>query len=261
MQRIIILTFLISSMILFGCEKKGESIEEKEEESEHILLERSGVKVPISESGKIYYDVDIEAGAPFLESIDTFLNWYTPEELEKVEKLIIENRIPATGDIYPLKTTAGIERLQNLKEFNIGSSGIERLDGIDRLQYLEKISLLDNNISEVHGIENLKNLKGLNLIGNPISSIENIAPSEFLISIALDRTKITTLDGIERFPNLLSFGANSNALVDVTALASLKKLEGVEILSTRNNFNEESIRLMKKMKEENPDLYLEWELK
>lgn len=253
-----IFLFLILSCIFLGCEKTENNGNEREAP---IVLEHSGVRVRILNEKQISYRVDIENGVPFLESIDAFLNWYTPKELENVERLIIRNRIPSTGEITPLVTTMGVGRLPKLKKLQLSTSGVEILEDIEELQDLEEISLVDNNVLEVCEIERIGNLKYLNLSGNPISSIKDIAPSESLISISLDRTNITTLDSIERFPNLISVGANSNALVDITALASLKKLQGVEMISDKNNFNAESLQLLKEMKESNPDLYLEWELK
>lgn len=248
---------LAFSMAFIACSNHMPIDSSLSSESDKTQTITSGKKVPINRDGKLIYS--FRSGTnPFINSIESFLNLYSPSELERVRFFVLRNRNSGTGEILALHTTKGIERLPNLVHLEISSSGIDSLDGIDQLEFLRVVDFLNNKLTEVRGISGLKDLRALNLTGNPIRSVFAIDPSDSLKSLFLERTLIQDLDGIERFPNLVSITAASNKFVDITAISSLEHLRGLEIISNRNNLNEPSIELLNRLKEMDPSKYLAW---
>lgn len=73
-----------------------------------------------------------------------------------------------------LESMQGIEHLSQLRELNLSSNSILRIEGLHEMSQLRILNLSCNNIRVINGLSGLINLEKLNLSFNKISSLSNL---------------------------------------------------------------------------------------
>lgn len=110
-------------------------------------IEYSGKKVPVQGNVLSYYGYD--DNNPVINSIESFLNYYTDSELENVKEFHLEFAKPEGGALNPALGDVGYGELPSLQ-------GIERIPNLEKLYFGDSVHL-----KSLKGIENLKKLKKL----------------------------------------------------------------------------------------------------
>lgn len=199
-----------------------------------------GKKVPIFNKGILYSGDDSDY--PYLINIDSFLNWYSDDELQMVEHLKISDYSPG----FYTRTTPRAEN----------NNPITSLKGIERLVNLKSINLSDciPGLAFVPEIEQLKNIEEIDFSRQFISSLKDIGGSKTLKILKLNHTNLTDLKGIENFPALEELYISYNNLTDITDIVKLKNIKLICIDGSEEKLNKKSVNLLKKIKDRRPDI-------
>ena len=72
------------------------------------------------------------------------------------------------------KFLKGLDKFLELKEINLSSNNIERIESLENLRHLKILDLSCNKIRVINGLGNLFELEKLNLSHNKIINIQNL---------------------------------------------------------------------------------------
>jgi hypothetical protein len=145
-------------------------------------------------------------------------------DLESLEKLYLQGNTFHNLDTFPLlpslkvlsvagnknfTSTRGIERYQQLEEFQANKASIKDLSGVDQLKQLRVVGLMMNKLTDVSAFKDLNSLEDVTLNYNAISDISAFSNKQ----------------------KLFDFRAHSTNVIDISALYENKALKIVGVSS------------------------------
>ena len=144
---------------------------------------------------------EVDSNKLYIETKNTGeANSLSGEELESLSKFKNLSRLWING--LNLKSMSFINGCNKLKELNLGSNQISKIEGLN--ENLKTLNLSDN---EIQKIENLnENLKYLDLSGNEISKIEGL--NENLQTLNIGENKIHKIEGLNENLQILNLRVN-----------------------------------------------------
>ena len=123
----------------------------------------------------------------------------------------------------------GLESLVNLSKLDFSSNQISKIEGLEKLVNLSTLLLYYNQISKIEGLEKIVNLSALYLPSNQISKIEGLHTLVNLSMLDISRNKIGKIEGLESLVNLSTLCLYSNQISKIEGLHTLVNLSNLAL--------------------------------
>lgn len=174
-----------------------------------------------------------------LENLDVFPNlislhlgwnrWTDLKNLSAFPKLI---KLDLSG-CYIHKIPPNALNLPNLRQLNLESNGIKKIENLDKVPQLLELELGWNEIKRIENLDHLFNLRSLLLRANQIRKIKNLDKLPELKILDLGCNEIGKIENLDKIPKLQELYLHENHLRRIENLHNLPNLSYLTLMYNR----------------------------
>ena len=150
---------------------------------------------------------------------------YSKVLFENLERLSMVNNNLQKGVNY-------LENYTKLKELNISSNGINKLESLKKLVKLESLILDNNVLYSLKGINAFASLKKLSIANNKIKNFEEFTKFTQLENLYVSNNNLNEIDSIINLTKLKKLDISGNDIENIALVKSLTKLTHLYIANT-----------------------------